>query len=149
MRIPIGWVLIVMIIVGFGYSIMKSSDMLLVELSENMTRMDHSSIERAVIAAEGAIEGLPNFGHINWIPTQAGTEALKILNATRQSLSAEDAQHNEAGLKFKPTEYVVDEPTAAGQVVLIPNDSEGVIIIKGYGKDLSEPLIEKTVHVSF
>ena len=114
------------------------------EVGSALSALKQQELEQAVFFLESNLQGLGDVGYTQWIPSTAADELVTTMNAAGILLPEEEADYREAGIKPKePIPYVLNQPTEAWQIVLIPDDVQQVIHIKAYGKDLETPVIEK------
>ncbi len=115
-----------------------------VESSGAISALKQQELEQAVLFLESNLDSLSEVGYVQWDPTTAAAELVTTMNAALVLLPEEEADYREAGIKPKDgISYILNQPTEAWQIVLIPDDPQQTIYVKAYGKDLETPVIEK------
>jgi hypothetical protein len=101
-------------------------------------------LAQAIFFLEGNLGSLSEAGYVQWTPTTAAAELVEIMNTSQILLPEEEEDYRQSGIQPKdPIPYVLNQPTAAWQIVLIADDAQQTIQVKAYGKDLETPLIER------
>ncbi|MEO0533306.1 MAG: hypothetical protein AAF215_05515 [Cyanobacteria bacterium P01_A01_bin.123] len=118
---------------------------LIAQLSQPAVQMANKgkeiSLENAVWSAEATLSSLGESGYIQWTPSTSVEETMMSLNAAQIPMP-EDYEEYDRSLP-DPVEYVLHQPNAPWQVVLVPLDDQNLVRIEAYGEDLSVPLIQK------
>jgi len=121
----------------------NSSD---VPTSNKLAQLKQQDLESAILFAESNLESLTGVGYAEWTPTTAAEELVITMNASQMLLPEEQAEFQDADIKPKEgIPYVLNEPTDSWQVVVVPDDTNQMIHIQGFGQDLETPLIEQEV----
>ncbi len=140
--------------IGFGQRIVTSSLLGLLSLGltdcgsgrdpEAIPKLKQQELETALFFLEGNLYSLGEVGYTAWTPTTAAAEWVMTMNASMVLLPEEEAEYRQAGIQPKePIPYVLNQPTDAWQIVLVPDDVQQMIRVEAYGQDLEKPLIEK------
>lgn len=112
--------------------------------TSKVSSLKQQELEAALLFLEGNLSSLGEVGYAEWTPTTAAAELVETMNASMVLLPEEEEDYRQAGIKPKePIPYVLNQPTAAWQIVLIPDDAQQVIRVEAYGQELETPLIEK------
>jgi hypothetical protein len=114
------------------------------EPSSTPSTLKQQELEQAIFFLEGNLGTLGDVGYAQWTPTTAAEELVTTMNASQVLLPEEEDEYRQAGIKPKEViPYVLNQPTEAWQVVLVPDDTQQTIYVQGFGNDLETPLIEK------
>ena len=101
-------------------------------------------LEDAIFFLESNLRGIGEVGYVQWTPSTAAAELAATMNAAQAPFPGEDEELRQAGVRPpEPIPYVLNEPTDTWQIVLIPDEAAQMIHVQAYGKDLSQPVIEK------
>jgi hypothetical protein len=81
--------------------------------------------------------------------TGAAIELVNLMTAAESAPLPEELGEQAARLAalVPKTEYVLFEPTAPWQIVLVPDDRTHIVRVEAYGTDLEEPMLARTLSV--
>lgn len=103
-------------------------------------------LEEAVYFAESNLGGFGDAGYVQYTPTTAATQLVETMNTAQTLTLEEEKEYKERGMLIpKAIPYVLNEPTDKWQVVVIGDETAQKVIIKGYGIDLTQPLVVKEI----
>ncbi len=102
-------------------------------------------LEKAFLSVEMTLSAMGDSGYVQWTPTTAAAEAVDSLNASQVLVPGEEEQYKEARIKPVTIPYTLNKATDKWQVVIIPDEENSTIKVEGYGSNLDEPLLVKTI----
>lgn len=102
-------------------------------------------LEKAVASVEMTLGAMGDVGYTQWTPTTAAQQVVDSLNASQVLLPGEEEQYKEARIKPVTIPYTLNKATDKWQVVIIPDEENSTIKVEGYGTNLDEPLLIKTI----
>lgn len=102
-------------------------------------------LEKAVASVEMTLSAMGDSGYVQWTPTTAAEQAVNSLNASQVLVPGEEEQYREAKLKPVTIPFTLNKATDKWQVVIIPDEENSTIEIEGYGSNLEEPLLVKSI----
>jgi hypothetical protein len=103
-------------------------------------------LEQSIFFAEANLGGMSDAGYVQWTPTSAATQLVESMNAAQTLTPEEEKEYKERGMFIpKAIPYVLNQPTAKWQVVVIGDETGKKIILQGYGSDLTQPLVVKEI----
>jgi hypothetical protein len=101
-------------------------------------------MEESIYFFEGNLYSLWDAGYVAWTPTTAAAELVTIMNTSMTLTPEEEEEYRQQGMRIhEPISYVLNEPTDRWQIVLVPDDEQQVIHVRGYGPDLETPILEQ------
>jgi hypothetical protein len=99
-------------------------------------------MEESLYFFEGNLYSLGDAGYVAWTPTTAAAELVTIMNTSMMLTPEEEEEYRQQGMRIhKPIPYVLNAPTDSWQIVLVPDDEQQVIHVRGYGPDLEVPIM--------
>ncbi|MBN2788589.1 MAG: hypothetical protein JXR69_00205 [Candidatus Delongbacteria bacterium] len=113
-------------------------------VKNNLDAANLHKIKTAVDVVEMTLGSMQDSGYEEWTPKKAVDKLIPTLNSALTPFPGESGNKVEDPL----IKYVKDNATDLYQVVLIPDNEKRLIYIKGYGKDLKEPVYAKEIKVS-
>lgn len=118
-----------------------SAELATARVSSAAARAMHAKLELAVTSAANAADcGYTEVGYGHRTPGEAALHLVALM----KSASA-PAPGDEPPPPGTEVDYVEGLPGAAWQVAIRADTADGVLIIEGYGPDLSEPLLTRRV----
>ena len=102
-------------------------------------------LEKAVASVEMTLGAMGDVGYVQWTSTTAAEEVVNSLNASQVLVPGEEEQYKEARIKPVTIPYTLNKATDKWQVVIIPDEEKSTITVEGYGTNLDEPLLVKTI----
>ena len=102
-------------------------------------------LEKAVASVEMTLGSMGDVGYMQWTPTTAAIEVVDSLNASQVLMPGEEEQYKEARIKPVSIPYTLNKATDKWQVVIIPDEDNSTIQVEGYGTNLEEPLLVKSI----
>jgi len=110
--------------------------------NNKVPRLKLQELEQAIFFAESNLGGFGDAGYVRYTPTTAAIQLVESMNAAQTLTPEEEKEYRERGMFIpKAIPYVLNEPTGKWQVVVIGDETAQKVILKGYGYDLTQPLI--------
>lgn len=111
-----------------------------------LQQLDKIQLQNAVTMVQINLRNMQDGGgYQSWTPTKAVDKLVPLLNSAVSALPQNSDNPTTAA---KVITYVKNKVVHAWQVVLIPLDDDSLILIKAYGKDTINPLIEQKIKVN-
>jgi hypothetical protein len=110
----------------------------------SMSAFKQKEMEEAILFLENYLYSLEDVSYASWTPTTAAAEIVTSMNTavTLPPQEAEEYQQPNVPMR-EPILYALDQPTDVWQIVLVPDDEQQVIYVRGYGNSLEIPIVEK------
>ncbi|MDH4071066.1 MAG: hypothetical protein OEV30_11670 [Ignavibacteria bacterium] len=113
------------------------------QVEQMMDQMVHHEINRAVDMVAPTLSQMQDAGYTSWTPGLAVEKLVPLMNA---ALAPEPGDDSGPGILDK-IKYVSGKATSPYQIVLIPSEGNGTIRIEGYGAELDEPIVTRSITV--
>lgn len=132
-----GLILILLTLIGCGST----------EVSSGGKSLKEKEMERAIFFGKASLDGLGESGYVRWTPTTAAIQLVNTMNAAQTLTPEEEKEYRQRGMTMIPKAipYVLNQPTAPWQVVIVADETQQKIKFLGYGTDLQTPIITEEV----